>query len=168
MNAAADSTWGYWCQVIAEGSVYGKGEWERSVLGNFQTPFVGRALRWLRRQALRIADGLDPEPEATPSLCGGLRRVELATEFGDVPTALRTWANAEWTRQIAYDRLRDGEQFLLVTEDLTGRYVLAAWPVTVPARPDAESAKHRQPTCSRSDHLTSGKHRRKVGRLLLR
>ncbi|RLU86238.1 hypothetical protein CTZ27_24990 [Streptomyces griseocarneus] len=169
-HSAADSMPGYWCEAIAEGPVYGRDEWGRSVLGIFPTPFVGRALRWLRGQALRIADGLDPDPQATPALRGALRSAESATEFrfGDAPTALRNWANAEWTRQAAYDQLRGGEQFHLVAEDATGRYVLAAWPVDVPARPDPLSAECRQPTNSRSRHLKHRKHRRKTGGLLTR
>lgn len=169
-RGAADPVRGYWCEVIAEGPVYGSDEPVRMVLGTFQTPFVGRALRWLRRQALRIADGLDPEPDATPSLCGALRRVESAIEFGlgDVPTALRNWANTDSSRQVAYYRLRGGEPFLLVTDDPMGRYVLAAWPVNIPARPDALPVECRQPTSSRSDHLKHRKHRRKAGRLLHR
>lgn len=164
--AAVVSTRGYWCEVIAEGPVYGSDEPVRVVLGTFPTPFVGRALRWLRWQALRIADGLDPEPDTTPSLRGALRRVEVG--LGDVPTALRNWANTDSSRQVAYHRLREGEPFLLVTDDPTGRYVLAARPVDVPARPDVLPAECRQPTSSRSDHLKHRKHRRKAGRLLLR
>ncbi|MCC2276163.1 hypothetical protein LKL35_12160 [Streptomyces sp. ET3-23] len=169
MSDAADSMRGYWCEVIAEGPVYGKDEWVRVSLGTFQTPFVGRALRWLRRQALRVADGLDPAPDAASSLCASLRPVECATiaQLGDVPTDLRNWADGDWSRQVAYDQLCGGEQFVLAAADHTGRYVLAAWPVDVPALPDALPVQDRQSQNSRSHHLKHRKHRGKTGWLLL-
>ncbi|MEU2874028.1 hypothetical protein ABZ769_33340 [Streptomyces olivoreticuli] len=168
VSGAADPMRGYRCEVIAEGPVYGKDQWALMVLGTFQTPFVSRALRWLRCQALRIADGLDPAPDATSPLCYSLRPVECAAQLGDAPTDLRNWANSDWSRQSAYDQLRDGEPFVLATADHTGRYSLAAWPVDVPVQADALPTRREQSTNSRSGHLKHRKHRRKAGSLLFR
>ncbi|MFC5720861.1 hypothetical protein ACFP1Z_11855 [Streptomyces gamaensis] len=145
MAGAVNAARGYWCEVV-----YGGAGWGRIVLGTLPTPFLGRALRWLRRQAVRIADGLDPDPDTAPSPHGALHKVNTEFQLGDAPAELRAWANDDRSRQAAYDQLRGGTPFALTATDHTGRYVLAAWPVDVPARLDALPA---QSTNSHSGHL---------------
>lgn len=105
----------------------------RVVLGAFATPFVRRALRWLSVQAVRIANGLDPDPEVPWS--GTLICVEPAAglELGDVPTRLRSWVKDEEARHTAHRQLLDGAPYTLTVSDWTGRYLLTVSPVSVPA-----------------------------------
>ncbi|WP_445402463.1 hypothetical protein ACSMX9_12850 [Streptomyces sp. LE64] len=120
-------------RVFAEGQVAGTGLPARFVLGTFASPSPRRVLRWLRRQALRIADGLDPDPSAFPSASpAALRRDPAGRRFGDVPTALRAWARDDGPWSAAHHRLAAGEPFHLVEVDHTGRYALTAWSVDVP------------------------------------
>ncbi|MCM2393943.1 hypothetical protein [Streptomyces albipurpureus] len=123
----------YWAEVIAEGPVPGSSELARVALGAFATPYVRRALRWLSVQAVRIANGLDPDPEVPWS--GALICLEpvAGLELNDVSTQLRDWVMNEEFRHIAYRRLKGGSPFTLTASDWTGRYVLTVWPVRVPA-----------------------------------
>ncbi|GAB3972960.1 hypothetical protein GCM10028832_29740 [Streptomyces sparsus] len=56
-------TAGYWCEVRAEGEVHGTGETVPYVLGTLKMISLKLALRWLRIEAERLADRLDPDPE---------------------------------------------------------------------------------------------------------
>ncbi|MCM2388710.1 hypothetical protein [Streptomyces albipurpureus] len=127
----------YWAEVIAEGPIAGSGEVARVVLGAFATPHVGRALRWLCVQAVRIANGLDPDPEVPWS--GALICLEPVggLELGDVSTQLRNWVADEDSRFAAYRQLRRGDPFTLTASDWAGRYALTVWPVIVPVSPFA-------------------------------
>ncbi|SFD43596.1 hypothetical protein [Streptomyces aidingensis] len=49
---------GYWCEVVARCPALG-GEW---VLGGYRAGTPRLALRWLRGQARRLSDALDPHP----------------------------------------------------------------------------------------------------------
>ncbi|MER7043860.1 hypothetical protein ABT391_02955 [Streptomyces jumonjinensis] len=125
----------YFAAVSGEGPVYGTGEIAGTILGTFSTPYLGRALRWTRTQAVRIADRLDPPPGVPwrRALCPV--PPALTAEHGDAPTALRNWAGDDAIRQTAYRRLRDGQPVISTFEDHTGRYTLIVWPVPVPVRP---------------------------------
>lgn len=50
----------YWCEVLAEGEVYGTRESVPYILGTFQTISPKLALRWLQSEAERIADRPGP------------------------------------------------------------------------------------------------------------
>ncbi|MGW4203019.1 hypothetical protein [Streptomyces sp. NPDC004726] len=56
----------YRAEVPAEGVVSGSGQRVRVVLDAFASPYPRRALRWMRGQALRLANGLDPDPATGP------------------------------------------------------------------------------------------------------
>lgn len=165
MSPQDASTRGYLAQVIAEGPVYGTDANARSVLGALATPYLGRVIRWVRQQAVRVADGLDPDPQ-TP-WCGALRGVECATinALGDAPTVLRQWARSDEARQAAYEALRAGVPFSLATADHTGRYVLAVWPVDVPVTAVTGPSGAAPPTNTRPDRNSHRKPHRKMGRL---
>ncbi|MGW4031040.1 hypothetical protein ACWEFL_17265 [Streptomyces sp. NPDC004838] len=132
------STPAYRAQVTAEGLVSGSGRRVRVVLGVFSSPYPGRVLRWLRGQALRLADGLDPDPEAGPVHSGALVPVPYSLTFllGDGPALLRQWADSSSELRKALGQLAGGEPFLLVVSDHSGVYVLTAWSTTpTPAPP---------------------------------
>lgn len=123
----------YRADVHGEGPVGGRTV--RILLGRIRTPSPLRAVRWLQVQALRVADGLDPDPAASgwAGHPGTLR--ELPAGIPDVPSRLRRWAGDEASREAALDRLRSGAPVTLTTADHTGRYSLTIHPVPVPCRP---------------------------------
>ncbi|MEV3871445.1 hypothetical protein [Streptomyces sp. NPDC049906] len=137
-TAPEDRPWPvYRALVLAEGPVAGTGGRGRVVLGTFSSPHPGRVLRWLRRQAVRVANGLDPDPVTAPHLVVRALRPDPAPCAGypdDVPTALRDWAHRDGCRNEARRQLTSGEPFLLVSGDHTGWYALTAWPVADPGR----------------------------------
>jgi hypothetical protein len=118
----------YWAEVHADGPMVGTHR-ERFSLGTFSSPYPGRVLRWLRAQALRIADGLDPDP-GTAACPLALRPDPAAPvrHLGDAPTELRDWASGDGRRLEARRVLADGRPFLFVSADYTGWYALIAWP----------------------------------------
>ncbi|MFE3510586.1 hypothetical protein [Streptomyces sp. NPDC059129] len=78
----------YWAEAIAEFDRRGATEPRRLVLGTFATPYAARALRWLCVQAVRIANGLDPDPDVpwsaalmcvTPDPCPSPDPVDVPT-----------------------------------------------------------------------------------------
>ncbi|MFI1016286.1 hypothetical protein [Streptomyces sp. NPDC020965] len=118
--------------MIAEGAVYGTGERVAVVLGTCRTISPKLALRWLRGQALRIADGLDP----------GWARPIAETERAagpDGPTRLRSWCHDAGDRRAARLALKDGVPVSLVVSDgVNGTYALAIRPVVVRSGADPE------------------------------
>jgi hypothetical protein len=124
--------------VVAEGPVFGlPGTTGRVVLGSFETISPKLALRWLREQARRISDGLDPSPMADwvpPTL------LTAVTDSADVPAELRWWADDSAAQQLARDQLAAASTLHLSTRDSSGRYMLTARCVPSPAVP----APHQQ------------------------
>ncbi|MEV3869932.1 hypothetical protein [Streptomyces sp. NPDC049906] len=128
-----DSPRFYRALALSEGRIAGTSRREQVVLGSFASPCPGRVLRWLRRQAVRIANGLDPDPLVLPSVSAAVLRPDRCGQrIGDVPTDLRAWAEDERPRRAARHRLLAGNPFLLVSVDHTGWYALTAWPVRAP------------------------------------
>ncbi|MGX2996080.1 hypothetical protein JNUCC64_17655 [Streptomyces sp. JNUCC 64] len=117
----------YRALVFAEGPVVGTARRGRAVLGAFASPYPGRVLRWLRGQALRIADGLDPDPSAwmNPQVLFP----DPDAHPGDVPATLRDWALRDGVRNEARRRLLAGEPFAFLSSDHSGAYALTAWPL---------------------------------------
>ncbi len=117
----------YRALVFAEGPVVGTGRRGRAVLGSFASPYPGRVLRWLRGQALRIADGLDPDPSAwmNPTVLFP----DPDAHPGDVPATLRDWALRDGVRNEARRLLLAGEPFAFLSSDHSGAYALTAWPL---------------------------------------
>jgi hypothetical protein len=121
----------YRAEVYGEGPVAGTKHRAGMTLGRFTSPSPGRVLRWLRTQALRIADGLDPDPATTPHPTAlRLTPPPCPARPGDVPTEFRTWAERDGHRLAARHLLAAGLPFLLIGADHTGCYALTAWPLT--------------------------------------
>ncbi|MEW1756437.1 hypothetical protein AB0393_08045 [Streptomyces cyaneofuscatus] len=112
-------------------------------LGGIAVPNRRLVLRWLRRQALRLADGHGRDlPPASPWLRA--RDVRQITFHGsDAPEGLRAWAGDEGRQDEAIGALASGRPALLtVTDPAVGLHVtLAGWPVG-PDRPLATHARH--------------------------
>ncbi|MFE7366540.1 hypothetical protein [Streptomyces anulatus] len=100
-------------------------------LGGVALPNRRLVLRWLRRQALRLADGHGRYlPPAAPWL--GARDVRpVAFHGSDAPDALRAWADDHGSQDHAMSALASGHPALLtVVDPFVGlRVTLGAWPV---------------------------------------
>ncbi len=135
----------YWCDVVAEGGVYGTGRVARYVLGAFQTISPVLALRWLRAEALRTADRLDPDPRHS-AWVRPFMRVPSAP-VPDCPAGLRAWAAEADGRRAARERLKAGRPLCATFPDTDCTYTLSVRPVWLPAaapgRPSAGVALHR-------------------------
>lgn len=103
------------------------GDQRRAVsLGGYAAPSRRLALRWLRGQAERIADALDPDPRAPWLSRAPIQRVPLP--LPDAPTDLRQWARDPGCQKAALERLALGLPVELLTRDHTGWYCLTARP----------------------------------------
>ncbi|WP_186768429.1 hypothetical protein [Streptomyces qinzhouensis] len=85
--------------------------------------------RWLRGQALSLADRLDPDPAQVT--WASVLHPEPATRYSgiaDVPWALRAWA-ANGANRRDERRLAAGIPVFMLRADRTGSYAFIAWPV---------------------------------------
>ncbi|MEV7089328.1 hypothetical protein AB0O07_26130 [Streptomyces sp. NPDC093085] len=147
--------------VIGEGPV--RGTRVRVLLGARQTISPDLALAFLRCQARRIADGLDPDPSSPWAPPGALVPEAFGPDvfgpeafgpeaFGpdvlvpeafrpdgcpsgsdDAPAELRSWCADIHTQQKARNRLLAGEAVTLSVADRAERYTLTVLPVCAPA-----------------------------------
>ena len=145
------NTRAYWCEVFAEGQVYGTGETAAFVMGTFGSISPKLALRWLRGQAARIANGLDPDPEQATWAESWMR---VDSPAPDCPTALRTWIGDLGEQQAARAQLADGAPLSVVVADGECRFTLIIWPVAVPAPEPVPTLPvgDEQPTHARPGH----------------
>ncbi|MFD5895921.1 hypothetical protein [Streptomyces sp. NPDC060366] len=156
---SAEPTRAYWCEVLAEGEVYGRGQTAAFVLGTFSTISPKLALRWLSGEAERIADRLDPDPKRSawvkPWMCVN------PAPIPDGPTELRFWAEDPDEHQAARDQLKEGAPLSVVIPDNGCRFTLTVWPVAVPP-PEASPTQpaDEQPTRPRPGHTSHRKVRR--------
>ncbi|MFJ9888101.1 hypothetical protein ACIQRW_19855 [Streptomyces sp. NPDC091287] len=100
-------------------------------LGGVALPNRRLVLRWLRRQALRLADGHGRDP-APAALWLGARDVRPVIFHGsDAPEALRAWAGDHGRQDHALSALESGLPALLtVVDPFVGlRVTLGGWPV---------------------------------------
>ncbi|WP_405796764.1 hypothetical protein [Streptomyces sp. NBC_01506] len=131
MNGGPDPA-GYWAEVRAEGPVYGTGEVVPYVLGTFRSISPVLALRWLRDEALRVADRLDPDPERSAWVTPWIR-VTPAPAPAPAPVSdgcaeLAFWAEDPDTYRSARDQLRQGAPLFVVITDCGCRYTLTVRP----------------------------------------
>lgn len=121
--------------------VYG-GDGARSLwLGGTVAPTRCLALRWLRGQAVRIADGLDPGPDRAWAPPGTLWPTPQTG--ADAPTHLRSWAGDLGLQEAASRRLADGMPYGFLARDASGWYRLYARPVHIPSAPPPPEEPHR-------------------------
>ncbi|MEV7283721.1 hypothetical protein AB0O01_03990 [Streptomyces sp. NPDC093252] len=140
----------YWAEITAEGPVYGGDRTGRAVIGRYGSAFVRLVLGWTVMGALRIADGLDPDPGVPWCAPRTLVRVAGAVAAaGDVPTVLRRWSRSEGDQCAALRQLMGGDPWaLIVSDDISGLYSLTVWPVTArevpPVPPGNARGRHRK------------------------
>ncbi|MFF2860090.1 hypothetical protein ACFVSX_09375 [Streptomyces rubiginosohelvolus] len=122
-------------------------------LGGVALPNRRLVLRWLRRQALRLADGHGRSlPPAAPWL--GARDVRPVAFHGcDAPEALRAWADDHGRQDHALGTLESGRPALLtVVDPFVGlRVTLGAWPVDLWGWAAEASADHPSPPRPRTE-----------------
>ncbi|MFD3974846.1 hypothetical protein [Streptomyces cyaneofuscatus] len=101
----------------------------RSVrLGGTVAPTRRLALRWLRRQARRFADALDPDPYTPWIPACALHPVSSGGPH-DAPAELRAWAGSFREQDYALLRLADGLPYEFVARDALTWYGLVVRPV---------------------------------------
>ncbi|MEV7869511.1 hypothetical protein AB0P17_26230 [Streptomyces sp. NPDC088124] len=111
--------------VVCEGPV--NGTWVRVVLAARQSTSPDFALTFLRRQARRIADGLDPDPRSKWLPAGTL--VPSGTRVPDAPAELRSWCRDPGAQRAARDQLVAGGEFALSAVDHSGHYLFKVLPM---------------------------------------
>ncbi|WP_344632962.1 hypothetical protein [Streptomyces glaucosporus] len=126
-GAEGETARSYRAEVVAEGPV--NGTTVAVPLGRHSAPNRRLALRWLREQARRVADGLDPDPAAPWIPDGTLARVP--ERLPDAPAELRRWCEDDARQRAASELLAEGLPFHFAVADHTGSYALRAWPVGV-------------------------------------
>ncbi|WP_127201732.1 hypothetical protein [Streptomyces sp. Z26] len=84
------------------------------------------ALRWLRGEALLLADRLDPDPRHCPYLTPGLR--PSPAPVAGCADRLRAWAGDTVGLRTTRAGLKDGRAVSVVFEDEDCAYTLSAWP----------------------------------------
>ncbi|WP_415956386.1 hypothetical protein [Streptomyces sp. 021-4] len=135
---------GYWAESRAEGPVYGTGETAQFVLGTFQTISPVLVLRWLRGEALRIADRLDPDPKHSVWVQPSMRADTVPVP--DCPAELRVWVE-EFEEREAREHIKGGHPLFEKFPDADCTYSLSVWPVKLPAddphQPLPEPQTHR-------------------------
>jgi hypothetical protein len=115
------------CEVVAEGPVYGRGATVPYVLGTCRTISPKLALRWLRSQARRVANGLDPQPG--PSAWEAAVSAPVWAAAPDVPAELREWCDDPAAQREARDRLRELLPVrVTVADEANGRFTLSVRP----------------------------------------
>ncbi|GAB3951752.1 hypothetical protein [Streptomyces sparsus] len=136
----------YRCEVRAEGLVYGTGETVPYVLGTFRTISPVLALRWLRAEALRIADRLDPDPQHSAWVRPFMRLPSVP--LPDCPTGLRVWAADQGGQREARRHIRSGRLLSATFSDADCTYTLSVLPVLLPTdkppSPSPEPAPRRR------------------------
>ena len=119
---------GYWCAVVARGPE-AAGEW---FLGGYQATAPHLAVRWLRVQALRLADALDPVPGAGVFPAGCLRQV--ADEQPNPGQVFRLWVMDFRYQGTQLHALAAGRQISVSSADRDVCYSLSARPISVESR----------------------------------
>ncbi|MCX4969168.1 hypothetical protein OHA98_31320 [Streptomyces sp. NBC_00654] len=119
-------------------------------LGRTTAPNRRLALRWLRTQALRLADahGQPIPPGTTPwtHTSNDVRPVTFHSTHA--PTALRTWATTDQHQAHALHHLETGSTTLLtVTDPATGLHLTLTAQPAQPARPPRTTTHHAEEPC---------------------
>lgn len=160
----------YVCVARAEGRVRGTNDVAPFVFDTSQTISPVLAMRWLHRQALRLAERVDPDPSSVGWAPPGAFRPYVSG--GDPAGELRWWAAYFMPHGEAQELLKAGVPLTAVVEDSVAgcRYVLFTQSLQAPAvslppepPPWSQESCRRRHDSSPSDQggpNHRGKHRR--------
>ncbi len=123
-GAASD---GYLCSVLAHPLSAG----HEIVLGRHRAWTPRLAVRWLRGQAARLADALDPAPGRGPFPAAALRPVLDGSP--DPGGAFRAWLADDGLQEQQLASLRSGRNIGVTVRDAELLYSLSAQPIPVDA-----------------------------------
>ncbi|MER8230453.1 hypothetical protein [Streptomyces sp. NPDC094049] len=112
-------------EVYAVGPIAGTWLPTTYSLGRFESISPKLVLRWLRGEALRLADRLDPDPARVARLPPFTYRV--APPGPHCADALRDWATGEDAAVHARETLRIRSPLRLTFTDLDCAYILSVW-----------------------------------------
>jgi hypothetical protein len=135
---------GYWCDVVAW-----PGDLSREIyLGGYWAKTPRLAVRWLRGQATRLTNALDPQPGVGWTRHGAdgvLRRLPdvLPEGWPDPSHALRSWEEAEHAHEQTMASLLEERPFYLTTVDDSAYYLLSARPLVAAAAGGARRVEVR-------------------------
>ncbi|MEW1696198.1 MULTISPECIES: hypothetical protein [unclassified Streptomyces] len=115
----------YVAELYAVGPVAGTWLPTTYSLGRFESISPKLVLRWLRGEALRLADRLDPDPARMDRFPPGTYRV--APPGPHCADALRDWARSEDAALHARETLRVRSPLRLTFTDQDCAYVLSVW-----------------------------------------
>ncbi|MFE3072236.1 hypothetical protein [Streptomyces sp. NPDC059247] len=144
----------YVAEVYAVGPVAGTWLPTTFSLGRFETISPKLVLRWLRGEALRLADRLDPDPARMDRLPP--RTYRVAPPGPHCADELRDWATSEDAAVHARETLRIRSPFRLTFTDQDCAYILSVWLST--ARTEGDRP-HPAPATPRVATLTAPPHR---------
>lgn len=122
---------GLWCEcTLAEPGATGAREW---LIAGYAAPSPRLAVRWLSSQAARLADLIDPPPDAPWAPARALR-LDVSDAPLDPATALRAWPADTAEHDQALTAMRDGALYAFTVADMRMRYALSARPILTPPR----------------------------------
>lgn len=124
---------GFLCEAIA----YPLDASRPIVLARYRVPTARQALRRLRTQASRIANGLDPQPSYGPLPARALREQRLPYAY-DPGVTFRRWLADERAQTHDLGQLLAGGRVSVLARDDDSLYVLTAH--TIPSRPRVSHA----------------------------
>ncbi|MFB7495318.1 hypothetical protein ACFC09_11535 [Streptomyces sp. NPDC056161] len=127
MTAAAR----YQAEVRATGPVFGAAGTTQYSLGTSLTASPELALRWLRGEALRIADRLDPDPQHSAWVRPAMRTAPVPVP--DCPAELRAWATDPTEQRAAHEQIRAGRALAVRIPDAGCTFTLSVRPADTPA-----------------------------------
>ncbi|MFE3072140.1 hypothetical protein [Streptomyces sp. NPDC059247] len=115
----------YVAEVYAVGPVAGTWLPTTYSLGRFETISPKLVLRWLRGEALRLADRLDPDPARVKWLPP--RTYRMASPGPNCAEELRSWSGSNDAEGHARETLRARQPFRAEFADQDCTYVLSVW-----------------------------------------
>ena len=130
-------TVGYWCRVTAW-----SGDLTREfALGSYAAKNPRLAVRWLRGQAYRLANALDPEPGvgwAKGDAASALRRLpdSVADSQANPGRALREWALDMTSHEQVMAYLLTGTPYFMTVSDPSAYYMLSSEPMVISSPTD--------------------------------
>lgn len=116
----------YWCELTGTAADHSSD----TLLGSYLASSPRLAIRWMRDQAIRVAEALDPDP--TRAWCAHAPLCEVqAAHLPDPCPQLRAWVRNLPAQEEAMNRLVNGFPYSVTARDATAFYSLSARPLAM-------------------------------------